>query len=79
MLLSCRQLILEPTRVTLNTSSIIDHIYTTMPNNHVYSGVLKYTVSDHYLVYTILSPKKIPHRVQYYTRKVMIKWTQELF
>ena len=55
MLLNCRQLILEPTRATLNTSSIIHHIYTTMPNNHVQSGVLKYTVSDHYLVYTILS------------------------
>ena len=50
MLLNCRQLILVPTRVTLNTSSIIGHIYTTMPNNHVQSGVLKYTVSDHYLV-----------------------------
>ena len=71
MLLNCRQLILEPTRVTLNTSSIIDHIYTTMPNNHVQSGVLKYTVSDHYLVYTILSfkkdttPGKILHKKSY--------------
>ena len=71
MLLNCRQLILEPTRVTLNTSSIIHHIYTTMPNNHVQSGVLKYTVSDHYLVYTILSfkkdttPGKILHKKSY--------------
>ena len=71
ILLNCRQLILEPTRVTLNTSSIIDHIYTAMPNNHVQSGVLKYTVSDHYLVYTILgfikdtTPRKILHKTSY--------------
>ena len=42
-----------------------------MPNNHVQSGVLKYTVSDHYLVYTILSfkkdttPGKILHKKSY--------------
>ena len=67
----CRQLILERTRVTLNTSSIIDHIYTTMPDTHVQSGVLKYTVSDHYIVYTILNfkkdttPVKILHKKSY--------------
>ena len=71
MLLNCRRLILEPTRVTLNTSSIIDHIYTPMPNNHVQSGVLKYKVSDHYLVYTIvgfkkdITPGKILHKKSY--------------
>ena len=71
ILLNYSQLILEPTRVTLNTSSIIGHIYTTMPNTHVQSGVLKYTVSDHYLVYTIFSfkkdttPSKILHKKSY--------------
>ena len=42
-----------------------------MPNNHVQSGVLKYTVSAHYLVFTILSfkkdttPGKILHKRNY--------------
>ena len=42
-----------------------------MPNNHVQSGVLKYTVSDHYLVFTILGfkkdtkPGKILHKRSY--------------
>ena len=63
--------IIEPTRVTLNTSSIIDHIYTTMPSNHVQSDVLQYTVSGHYVVFIILSfkidttPGKILHRRSY--------------
>jgi len=39
------QLITEPTRVTHNTSSIIDHIYTTYPD----SVVPKVVISDHFL------------------------------
>ena len=59
----------------MNTSSIIDHIYTRMPNNHVQSDVqsdvLQYTVSGHYVVFIILSlkknttPGKILHRRSY--------------
>ena len=41
----------EPTRVTLTTSTLIDHIATSKPENVVASGVLKITFSDHYLVY----------------------------
>ena len=39
MLLNYKQIILEP-RVTLNTSSIIDHIYTTMLDNHIQYSIL---------------------------------------
>ena len=38
-LFSFKQLIQEPTRVSLTTSSLIDHIATTCPNNIVDSGV----------------------------------------
>ena len=48
-LLCCKQLIVEPTRVTQSSQSVIDHIYTTMPHNHLDHGILKYTLSDHYL------------------------------
>ena len=52
-LFSLKQLIKEPTRVTLNTSTIIDHIATTCVRNIVDSGVLEVSLSDHYLVYCI--------------------------
>ena len=41
----------EPTRVTLTSSTLIDHIASKKPENVVASGVLRITLSDHYLVY----------------------------
>ena len=48
-----KQLTGEPTRETLTTSSIIDHIATTNARNIVSSGVHKVSLSDHCLVYCI--------------------------
>ena len=45
-----KQLISEPTRETIDTSSIIDHIAVSNHFNVVESGVLKTSISDHYLV-----------------------------
>ena len=39
-LLRCKQLILEPTRVTQSSQSVFDYIYTTMPHNHLDHGIL---------------------------------------
>ena len=47
------QLVMEPTRVTLTTTSIIDHIATTCAGNIVGSGVHKISMSDHYMIYCI--------------------------
>ena len=52
-LFSFKQLIEEPTRVTLTTSSINDHIATTSARNIVKSGVYEVSMSDHYMVYCI--------------------------
>ncbi len=52
-LFTFKQLIEEPTRVTLNTSSIIDHVATTCAGNIVSSGVHQVSLSDHYMVYCI--------------------------
>ena len=52
-LFSFKQLIEEPTRVTLTTSSIIDHVATTCARNIVKSGVHEVSLSDHYMVYCI--------------------------
>ena len=46
-----KQLITEPTRETVDTATIIDHVATSNPSNVVESGVVKTCISDHYLVY----------------------------
>ena len=46
------QLIDQPTRVDDKTSSVLDVILTSHPALHRKSTVLKYTLSDHYLIYT---------------------------
>lgn len=52
-LFSLKQLIEEPTRVTLDTSTIIDHVATTCIRNIVKSGVHKVSLSDHYMVFCV--------------------------
>ena len=47
-----RQLIDQQTRVDDKTSSILDVILTSHPELHRKSAVLKYTMSDHFLIYT---------------------------
>ena len=46
------QLIDQPTRVDDKTSSVLDVILTSHPTLHRKRAVLKYTLSDHYLIYT---------------------------
>ena len=45
------QLISEPTRLTENSSTLLDVIFTNCPQNIVCSGVLHVGISDHSLVY----------------------------
>ena len=52
-LFSFKLLIEEPTRVTLNTATVIDHVAITCPRNIIKSGVLEFSLSDHYMVYCI--------------------------
>ena len=47
------QLINEPTKVTLTTSSLIDHVVTNMPKKISHSGVVYTGISDHSLMYVI--------------------------
>ena len=54
-----KQQIIDPTRVTLNSSTIIDHIYVSVSLQNVTSGVLPITVSDHYLVFSLIPLQKI--------------------
>lgn len=54
------QLIKHPTRVTASSSSLIDHIYTNLDHNLTHSGIIKYGLSDHDLIYVIIK-KHIAH------------------
>ena len=47
------QLIKDPTRVTKDSASLIDHFYTTKPDYIASSGVKIITISDHYLIYGV--------------------------
>ena len=42
------------TRVTPSISSIIDIILTSFSERHIETGIVKVTLSDHYLVYTMI-------------------------
>ena len=47
-------MISEPTRVTKDTRTLIDHFYyTTNPDNIISKEVLTVSISDHYLIYGI--------------------------
>jgi hypothetical protein len=48
-----KQLIQEPTRVTRNTKSLIDHLFTNKPENIILTGVSKIAISDHHLIYGV--------------------------
>merc|ERR1712002_780136 len=45
------QLIEEPTRVTQNTITLIDHIHSNSTDKICQSGVIKSGISDHYIIY----------------------------
>ena len=57
-LYNMKQLITDPTRVTVNTSTLIDVILSNVPQLHSKSGVYEISVSDHYLVFTELMLEK---------------------
>ena len=45
------QLITEPTRVTMNSCTLIDHCITNSPDKIAKSGVVHLTIGDHALIY----------------------------
>ena len=63
------QLVTEPTRETLTSSTLIDVILTTIPEQHKSTSVVKVSMSDHYCVQTILrknSTSKMCHNLVTY-------------
>ena len=46
-----QQLIDEPTRETIHSKTLIDHLYSNKKENIVLAGVSKISISDHYLIF----------------------------
>ena len=62
-----KQLIQEAIRVTMTTSTLIDHIMTNTPENVCDSGVIRTGISDHSLVFAIKkisAAKKVENTVE---------------
>jgi exonuclease III len=55
--LGATQLIVDPTRVTLSSRTLLDHVYVSFPNKIVESGVFSLTTSDHRFIYCIKNSK----------------------
>ena len=51
-------MILNPTRITQNTATLIDNVFTNNTDNILKSGILVNDVSDHLSAFTIVNYKK---------------------
>ena len=47
--------ILQPTRITVNSATLIDNIFTNSPELDTFSGNLEYQISDHLVQYLIIN------------------------
>ena len=54
--------IINPTRVTTNTSTIIDNIYSNCHENNQYSGNILLSISEHFSQFTSVERKKLDFR-----------------
>lgn len=83
------QLITLPTRLSVNRESILDHIYTTHPNNIINHGVVNVSLSDHFLIFAVRktgrrksnSPRPQPYGTEtvLQTRRSWKHFNQSLF
>ena len=44
-----------PTRANNNLTTLLDHAYTSLLNNSMVSGALVTDISDHYLIFSLIS------------------------
>ena len=76
-LFSFKQLIKEPTRVTIDTATVIDHVATTCPRNIMKSEVREVSMSNHHMAYCIRNfngaIKKVTKRLRLAKGNVLIR------
>ena len=59
------QLITKPTRVTKNSASLIDHIFTSALSHPIFPGIILNDISDHFITYCATSLKSNPESVKH--------------
>ena len=59
-------LITRPTRITSNTATLIDNIFSNDLDNHAFSGLFLTDISDHFPVFTIISEQAKCHNKKPY-------------
>ena len=59
------QLKAKPTRVTKNSASLIDHIFTSALSNPIFPGIILNNISDHFITYCATSLKSNPESVKH--------------
>ena len=69
----------EPTRVTENSQTLIDHFYTTNPNDITLCGVSTVCISDHYLIYGIRKSKIMKKRAKIIQYRDYKKFDEQVF
>ena len=75
-----KQLITSPTRVTENSSSLLDHILTNSTDRVSQSGVVDTSLSDHQLIYCTRKISRIKFNAHKYIRIRSLKnYNQSLF
>ena len=72
-------MVTSPTHVTMHSESIIDLILTTVPHKHTLSGVIPVTMSDHYMVFSILREKLPREKIKYVSKRNYNYFNVELF
>ena len=56
---NCSELITKPTRITPSSSTLVDHIYTTLPLDKVTPGILTNELSDHLPIFVLIKPAHV--------------------
>jgi len=56
---NCLERITKPTRITPSSSTLIDHIYTTLPLDNVTPGILINDLSDHLAIFVLIKPAHV--------------------
>ena len=81
LIFQLKQLIKQSTRVTSRSATLIDLIFTNMEENHIDSGVLQMSISDHLSTYTTLSFRQTnkPHSHKEKHSRIFKQFNESLF
>ena len=69
MSLGCENVIKKPIRITTNSATLIDHIYTNNKKNHITARILIDDISDHLPIFILIETKNIKVKSQKNTKK----------